>query len=39
MTEQARQRLKEMMKYCIIYPEGCEPTEPEDDPTDDTRGG
>lgn len=34
MTEQARQRLKEMMKYCIIYHEGCEPTEPEDEPTD-----
>lgn len=36
MTEQAKQRLKEMMKYCIIYPDGCEPTEnePDDEPTD-----
>ena len=31
MTEQTRQRLKEMMKYCIIYPKGCEPTETEDE--------
>ena len=37
MTEQTRQRLKEMMKYCIIYPKGCEPTETEDELTDEMK--
>lgn len=37
MTEQARQKLKEMMKYRIIYPDGCKQDE-DDQPelTDDT---
>lgn len=35
MTEQAKQRLKEMMKYCIIYPEGCKQDEDDHpEPTD-----
>lgn len=33
MTEQAKQRLKEMMKYHIIYPEGCDQDEDNDKPT------
>ena len=40
MTEQARQKLKEMMKYRIIYPDGCNQDE-DNHPklTDDTGGG
>lgn len=40
MTEQAMRKLKEMMKYRIIYPDGC--NQDEDDQaklTDDIGGG